>query len=141
MLEGNRRVVEVPVLGITRQYLGVSAYMRQDSLNALLREGDVVSGAYLGVESGAEADVYARLHARPRVLGMVANASAIRSFYATIGEFVLFYNLVATLLAGIDRARRRLQQRADRPVGAGTRAREPARPGFHPRRDRLHPAR
>jgi putative ABC transport system permease protein len=100
VLEGNRRVVEVPVLGITRQYLGVSAYMRQESLNALLREGDVVSGAYLGVESGAEADVYARLHARPRVLGMVANASAIRSFYATIGEFVLFYNLVATLLAG-----------------------------------------
>jgi putative ABC transport system permease protein len=30
---------------------------------------------------------------------MVANASAVRSFYATIGEFVLFYNLVATLLA------------------------------------------
>ena len=100
VLEGNRRVVEVPVLGITRQYFGVSAYMRQESLNALLREGDVVSGAYLAVESGAEADVYARLHARPRVLGTVANASAIRSFYATIGEFVLFYSLVATLLAG-----------------------------------------
>ena len=31
---------------------------------------------------------------------MVANASAIQSFYATIGEFVLFYNLVATVLAG-----------------------------------------
>jgi putative ABC transport system permease protein len=30
---------------------------------------------------------------------MVANAAAVRSFYATIGEFVLFYNLVATLLA------------------------------------------
>ena len=31
---------------------------------------------------------------------MVANASAIQSFYATIGEFVLFYNVVATVLAG-----------------------------------------
>jgi putative ABC transport system permease protein len=100
LLEGSRRVVEVPVLGITRQFLGVSAYMQQASLNALLREGNVVSGAYLAVEPGAEAAVYGRLHARPRVLGMVANASAIQSFYATIGEFVLFYNLVATLLAG-----------------------------------------
>ena len=99
VLEGNRRVVDVPVLGITRQYLGVSAYMRQESLNALLREGDVVTGAYLALEPGSEAGVYAKLHERPRVLGMVANASAIRSFYATIGEFVLFYNLVATLLA------------------------------------------
>jgi putative ABC transport system permease protein len=100
VLEGNRRVVQVPVLGITRQFLGVSAYMQQQSLNALLREGDVVSGAYLAVDPGAEQNLYAALHARPRVLGMVANASAIQSFYATIGEFVLFYNLVATVLAG-----------------------------------------
>jgi putative ABC transport system permease protein len=100
LLEGDRRTVQVPVLGITRQFLGVSAYMQQDSLNALLREGDVVSGAYLAIEPGAEEAVYAKLHARPRVLGMVANAAAVRSFYATIGEFVLFYNLVATLLAG-----------------------------------------
>ncbi|MBK9705289.1 MAG: ABC transporter permease [Betaproteobacteria bacterium] len=100
VLEGNRRVVQVPVLGITRQFLGVSAYMQQESLNALLREGDVVSGAYLAVDPGAEQNLYAALHARPRVLGMVANASAIQSFYATIGEFVLFYNLVATVLAG-----------------------------------------
>ncbi|MFO1314384.1 MAG: ABC transporter permease [Burkholderiales bacterium] len=100
VLEGSRRTLEVPVLGITRQFLGVSAYMQHDSLNALLREGDVVSGAYLAIEPGAEAAVYAKLHARPRVLGMVANASAVRSFYATIGEFVLFYNMVATLLAG-----------------------------------------
>lgn len=99
ILEGRRRTVEVPVLGITQQFLGVSAYMRQESLNALLREGNVVTGAYLAVEPGTEPALYADLHERPRVLGMVANAAAIRSFYATIGEFVLFYNLVATLLA------------------------------------------
>lgn len=100
VLEGNRPVRQVPVLGITKQYLGVSAYMQQDSLNALLREGNVVSGAYLDLDPGSEPDIYARLHDRPRVLGLVANASAIRSFYDTIGEFVLFYNMVATLLAG-----------------------------------------
>ena len=100
ILEGNRRVVQVPVLGITKQYLGVSAYMQQESLNVLLREGNTISGAYLAIQPGAEQAVYARLHERPRVLGMVANAAAIRSFYDTIGEFVLFYNMVATLLAG-----------------------------------------
>ena len=100
VLEGNRPVRQVPVLGITRQYLGVSAYMQQESLNALMHEGGAVSGAYLGVQPGAEAELYARLHERPRVLGMVANQAAIQSFYATIGEFILFYNLVATVLAG-----------------------------------------
>ncbi len=100
VLEGSRPVRQVPVLGITRQYLGVSAYMQQDSLNALMREGSTVSGAYLAVQPGSEAELYAKLHKRPRVLGMVANAAAIQSFYATIGEFILFYTLVSTLLAG-----------------------------------------
>ncbi|MBI1283448.1 MAG: FtsX-like permease family protein [Thiobacillus sp.] len=100
VLEGSRPVRQVPVLGITKQYLGVSAYMQQDSLNALMREGSTVTGAYLALQPGAEAALYARLHERPRVLGMVANAAAIQSFYATIGEFILFYTLVSTLLAG-----------------------------------------
>lgn len=100
VLEGSRPVLQVPVLGITQQFLGLSAYMQKDSLNALMREGHVVTGAYLAIEPGAEEAVYAKLNERPRVLGMVANASAIQSFYETIGEFILFYNLVATLLAG-----------------------------------------
>ncbi len=100
ILEGHRKIAQVPVLGITQQYLGVSAYMQQESLNTLLHEGNVTTGAYLAIEPGLEQAVYAKLHERPRVLGMVANAAAIRSFYATIGEFVLFYNMVATLLAG-----------------------------------------
>ncbi|WP_296892483.1 ABC transporter permease [Thiobacillus sp.] len=100
VLEGSRPVRQVPVLGITQQYLGVSAYMQKDSVNALMREGNTVTGAYLAVEPGTEPELYARLHDRPRVLGMVANKTAIQSFYATIGEFILFYNLVATVLAG-----------------------------------------
>ncbi len=98
--EGQRPVRQVLVLGITRQYLGVSAYMEQSALNALMREGPVLSGAYLALEPGAEAAVQAELNRRPRVLGMLANASAIKSFYATMGEFVLFYNFIAVLLAG-----------------------------------------
>lgn len=100
VLEGRRPVLHVPVLGITKQYLGVSAYMQQESLNRLLRESDVMSGAYLAIEPGTEQAVYADLHERPRVLGMVANAAAVQSFYATIGEFVLFYNMISAILAG-----------------------------------------
>ena len=99
VLEGSRPIRQVPVLGITQQFLGVSAYMQQDSLNALMREGNVVSGAYLAIAPGAEQAVYEALHARPRVQGMVSNAAAIQSFYATIGEFVLFYNMISTVLA------------------------------------------
>jgi putative ABC transport system permease protein len=99
VLEGKRQVLRVPVLGLTKQYLGVSAYMRQDSLNEALGEGNVVTGAYLSHDPGMGQRLYESLHARPRVLGMVAHKAAIQSFYATLGEFVLFFNMVATLLA------------------------------------------
>ena len=100
VLEGRRQTLRIPVQGITSQYLGVSAYLRQEVLNTLLREGDVVSGAYVSHEPDRAGPLYQALHDRPRVLGLVAHATAIRSFYATLGEFVLFFNLVATLLAG-----------------------------------------
>ncbi len=99
ILEGRRRTLEVPVLGITQQYLGVSAYMTRASLNALLREGEVVTGAYLAIDGDQEQAIYTLLHQRPRILGVIAHAAAIKSFYATLGEFVLFFNMVATLLA------------------------------------------
>jgi putative ABC transport system permease protein len=99
VLEGDRPVRQVPVLGLTSQYLGVSAYMQQDALNALMREGPVVTGAYLAVDPSAQRAIYDALHGRPRVLGMVAHVSAIKSFYDSLGEFVLFYNMVATILA------------------------------------------
>lgn len=101
VLEGRRQVLRIPVQGITKQYLGVSAYIRQNVLNTLMREGDVVSGAYVSHEAERAGPLYAALHDRPRVLGLVAHAAAIRSFYATLGEFVLFFNMVSTLLAGI----------------------------------------
>ena len=75
VLEGRRQVLQIPVLGITKQYLGVSAYMRQDSLNEALGEGNVVTGAYLSHDPGVEQVLYDRLEGRPRVLGMVVITS------------------------------------------------------------------
>ncbi len=99
VLEGGHSIIQAPLLGTTKQYLGVSAYMRRDTLNTLLREGNVISGVYLSHDQGAEAGIYKRLLDRPRVLGQVAHANVIRSFYASMGEFVLFFNMVSTLLA------------------------------------------
>jgi putative ABC transport system permease protein len=47
VLEGSRPVRQVPVLGITKQYLGVSAYMELGFAQPLHARGRPVSGAYL----------------------------------------------------------------------------------------------
>jgi putative ABC transport system permease protein len=100
LLEGERRTLSVPVAATAEQYLGVGAYMRRAALNRLLREGDAISGAYLAVDAQRRGHVYAALKGMPRIAGIVEQAAAIRAFYDTLAQSVLFYTLIATLLGG-----------------------------------------
>jgi putative ABC transport system permease protein len=98
VLEGNRPTVQVPVAGTARQYLGVNAYMQREALNRLLKEGNAISGALLRVDERYQRDVYAELKEMPRVAGVIEQKSAIRAFYATLAETVLFFTFISTLL-------------------------------------------
>jgi putative ABC transport system permease protein len=101
ILEGARPVLEVPLVGTTRQYLGVSAYLPREELNRLLREGDVVSGAYLATDARLSDDVYARLKETPRVAGTVIQEAAIAQFYQTMEQTILFFTMVAAGLGAV----------------------------------------
>ncbi|MDH3227989.1 MAG: ABC transporter permease, partial [Thermoleophilia bacterium] len=50
VLEGRRPVRTVPVARLVDEYLGTSAYMEIGALRRLLREGSVLSGAFLKVD-------------------------------------------------------------------------------------------
>jgi putative ABC transport system permease protein len=98
VLEGSRPVVEVPVAGTARQFLGVNAYLHLDTLNRLLDEGDAISGALLRVDARQRRAVYAELKDMPRIAGVVEQDSAIRTFYDTVAESILFFTFISTLL-------------------------------------------
>jgi putative ABC transport system permease protein len=100
VLEGQRVTVQVPVAGTAKQYLGVNGYMRIEALNALLKEGYAHTGALLKVDEKYQRDVYADLKEMPRVAGVVEHDSAIKSFYDTIAESILFFTFISTLLGG-----------------------------------------
>jgi putative ABC transport system permease protein len=100
VLEGSRPVRQVPVAALVKQYIGVGAYMDLTALNRLLREGESVSGAYLAVDSRDLDEVYAALKEMPRIAGAVVRESAIRNFYETMGETLLIFTTINTLLAG-----------------------------------------
>ena len=101
MLEGSRSVVQVPVVGLTKQFLGVRAYMQREVLNRLLGEGLAISGVYLTVDPLHQSEVYAALNNMPRVAGVVIREASIRSFYDTLAQTILFFTSVATLLGSI----------------------------------------
>ena len=100
VLEGSRPVRQVEVAALVSQYVGVAAYMEINALNRLLREGDAISGVYLTVDEPYQAEIYAALKEMPRVAGTVTRKNAIRNFYETMGETLLIFAFINTLLAG-----------------------------------------
>lgn len=98
--EGERPVRQVQVAGLVSEFIGIGAYMRIDTLNQLMREGPLLSGAFLEVDPNRQEEIFRALKGRPRVAGTTIRAVAIRAFYETMGETLLVFALVNTLLAG-----------------------------------------
>ncbi len=100
VLEGAQPERRVQVAGLVKEFIGLSAYMEIAALNRLMQEGPLVSGAFLAVDSEAIQEVFERLEARPRVAGIAIREAAIRAFLETMGETLLIFAFINTLLAG-----------------------------------------
>ena len=100
ILEGNRPVRQVPVVGLVQQYIGTIGYMDMAALSHFMREGDAISGAYLSVDDIYRHDIYNELINMPRVAGAVVRKDDIKNFYETQAEALLFFTFIATILAG-----------------------------------------
>lgn len=104
--EGERPLLKVPVVGVLESPFGASASLDRATLSRLLREGDVLTGAYLAVDARRLAAVQARLKESPMVAGISTTAAARRSIRETIqenvGTMTLFYGILAALVvAGV----------------------------------------
>lgn len=101
VLEGNRQVREVTVVGLVNEYLGVAGYMDLAALNRFMHEAPTISGAYLSVDSGQLPRLLARLRDMPRVAGVAERLQEIRNFNRTMNETMLFFTYVSTVFAVI----------------------------------------
>ncbi len=101
ILEGNRPVREATVVGLVREYLGVSGYMNLAALNRFMHEGPTLSGAYLSVDSARLPSLYTGLKGMPRVAGVAERVQEIRNFNRVMEETMLFFTYVSTVFAVI----------------------------------------
>ena len=94
VLEGSRPVRRVEVARTIDEMLGVNAYLEIRSLNRLLGEDDVVSGAYLSVRKDELNAAYAKLKKLPSVESVGLPAVILEAFQntfaRTIGAFTFF---------------------------------------------------
>jgi putative ABC transport system permease protein len=101
VLEGRRPVRDVIVTDLIDELMGTNAYMNLDALHALMREGDLLSGAYLQVDEAAMGSLHHTLKNTPRVAGVLAKTAALESFNDTMSELVGTVRLINTLFAMI----------------------------------------
>lgn len=97
VLEGRRPRVRVPVVQVIQSYIGLNAYMRLDALNRLMREGHVVTGAYLVHDPRAQDALYRAVKDTPAISGVTLQREAVRIFRETVSEnftTMVFFNVL-----------------------------------------------
>lgn len=93
-LEGKSLTRSVPLVGLSDDLAGVSAYMELHALNRLLEEGHVVTGANLTVDNARRAEFLRELKDIPRVSWVAIKESLRENFRKTTGASI---NLIQSI--------------------------------------------
>jgi putative ABC transport system permease protein len=101
VLTGDRQALDVPIVATVDDSMGLQAYMRIDTLNRLVREGDTISGAAMSVDAAARSRFYRDVKAMPAVAGVALREMTLKNFRETMAETMnlqIFFNV---LFAGV----------------------------------------
>jgi putative ABC transport system permease protein len=101
VLEGARPIRQVPVVGTIKEYVGVFGYMDLDALNRLMREDNLISGAWMTTNPDSLDRLFVRLKQMPRVAGATMQAKALQNFQDTMAEQMLTFAFFNTILASV----------------------------------------
>ncbi len=89
VLEQDRPRLKIRVASTIRDFSGTSAYMRLDALNRVMKDGPVVSGAFVALDGAKTAQTYHELKNMPRVASVNLKHAAIETFNRTMSENLL----------------------------------------------------
>jgi putative ABC transport system permease protein len=96
---GEERTVVVSAL--IDEMVGVNGYMTLEALGRLTHDAPRLSGAWIRIERGAEAELFERLSAMPAVSSAVSKTAMLRSFDDQIAESFVITTTILLTLAGV----------------------------------------
>ena len=99
VLEGKRPVRRTVIAGTLEDFVGLNATMSLEALGHLMREGPVVTGAHLMVDSQQETALYRQLKETPQIASVSVKQYAIDSFHDTVGENMMVMKSINMLFA------------------------------------------
>jgi putative ABC transport system permease protein len=119
LLEGRRGTRMVRVAGIIESYIGLVVLMRLDAVNAMLDEGQVVSGVHIAYDRASADRLFQALKSTPQIAGLAIRDLSLARFRATIAENInlmtsVYISLSVIVSLGIlyNSARIQLSERA-----------------------------
>jgi len=118
-LEGRRLVRALPLVALAEDFTGIAAYLELSALNRLLGEGDVITGASLGLDMSRRAEFLAALKEIPRISAVAIKETLRQSFRETtarmmglIQSIYLMFSVVVAFGVIYNNARISLAERA-----------------------------
>jgi putative ABC transport system permease protein len=99
--EGQRVTSTVKVAALTKQFVGVAAYMDMSALNRMARSGPVISGAYLMTDGTADAELNLLLRKRGRVSAILSRERSITALMDSYNRSIRIVTSILSLAAGI----------------------------------------
>lgn len=97
IMERERPVLQLTVVGTNKEYAGTSAYMNIDALRRLMKEDDVLTGAALSVDHAKIDELYRALKQTPRVASVTVKEASVQTFNETQAEnqrTIQFFNVI-----------------------------------------------
>jgi putative ABC transport system permease protein len=85
-LEGRRRILNVPLMATAEDFTGIAAYMDLHAINRFLGEGDVITGASIGLDMSRRAEFLAALKQIPRVSTVAIKETMRKAFRETTAQ-------------------------------------------------------
>ncbi len=101
VLEGARPVRQIKVAGTVDELMGLNAYMEIHALNRLMNEDDVISGAYLSVDSSKQNKLYSQLKKMPSVASVGFPGITLASFNDTFGKTIGTFTFILVSFASV----------------------------------------
>ncbi|HTL68293.1 MAG TPA: ABC transporter permease [Lacunisphaera sp.] len=85
-LEGRRRVMNTTLVALAEDFTGITAYMDRHAINRFLGEGDVITGASIGLDLSRRAEFLAALKRIPRISVVAIKESLRQAFRETTAK-------------------------------------------------------
>jgi putative ABC transport system permease protein len=101
VLEGARPKKNVSIVDVVHDSMGLQAYMEIDAIRRLMREGSVVSGAALTLDSAAVDRFYSHIKATPLVAAVSLRHVILGNFRDTMAQNMNLQIFLNVMFAGI----------------------------------------